>query len=113
MLPSFSLLEHDVHFFRRPEVSGLIIEEAPTKILAKYLDFVDIFFSNLTSKFPEHTRINDYTIKPVNGQQLLYELIYSLETVELEILKAYIKTNLANRFIRLSKSPVGTPILFD
>ena len=33
--------------------------------------------------------------------------------MELEIFKTYIKTNLANSFIRLSQSPVGAPILFD
>ncbi len=33
--------------------------------------------------------------------------------MELETLKAYIKNNLANRFIMPSKSPVGAPILFD
>ena len=32
---------------------------------------------------------------------------------ELETFKAYIETNLANEFIRPSKSPAGTPILFD
>ena len=32
--------------------------------------------------------------------------------MELETLKAFIKTNLANRFIKLSKSPANTPILF-
>ena len=31
----------------------------------------------------------------------------------METLKTYIKTNLANGFIRLSKSPAGAPILFD
>ncbi len=33
--------------------------------------------------------------------------------MELETLKAYIENNLANGFIRPSKSPVGVPILFD
>ena len=33
--------------------------------------------------------------------------------MELESLKAYIETNLANRFIRPSKSPAGAPILFE
>ena len=32
--------------------------------------------------------------------------------MELETLKTYIETNLANRFIRPSKSPAGAPILF-
>ena len=33
--------------------------------------------------------------------------------MELETVKAYIETNLANRFIRPFKSPVCAPILFD
>ncbi len=33
--------------------------------------------------------------------------------MELEILKAYIKNNLASGFIRSFKSPAGAPILFD
>ena len=41
-----------------------------------------------------------------------YGPIYSLGSVELETLKTYIETNLANGFIRLSKSPADTPILF-
>ena len=68
----------------------------------------------MASKLPEHIRINDHGIKLVNGyQQPPYGPIYSLKPVELETLKAYIETNLANKFIKLSKSPAGTPILFD
>ena len=33
--------------------------------------------------------------------------------MELEILKAYIKNNMVNGFIRPSKSPAGALILFD
>ena len=33
--------------------------------------------------------------------------------MELETLKAYIENNLANSFIRPSKSAIGAPILFD
>ena len=33
--------------------------------------------------------------------------------MELETLKTYIKTNLANGFIQLSKSPAGVPFFFD
>ena len=38
---------------------------------------------------------------------------HSLGQVELETLKAYIETNLANRFIRPSKCPAGAPIFFN
>ena len=40
-------------------------------------------------------------------------LIYSLGLVELETLKIYIETNLANRFNRLSKLSTSTSIFFD
>ena len=109
--PSSSPL--DVHPSRRPQVSGLIAEEAPTKVPAEYSDFADVFSPDLASELPEHTGINDHAIELVEGQQPPYGPIYSLGPVELETLKAYIETNLANGFIRPSKSPAGAPILFD
>ena len=112
-LPSSSPLKLYVYPSRRPQVSGLIAEEAPTKIPAKYSDFTDVFSPDLASELPKHTRIIDYAIELVDGQQPPYGPIYSLGPVELETLKTYIKTNLANGFIRPSKSPVGTLILFD
>ena len=113
LLTSLRSLSLNVHPFQRLQISGLIAEEAPTKVLAEYLDFADVFSPNLAFELLKHTGINDYAIKLVDGQQPPYRPIYSLEPVELETLKAYIKTNLANKFIRPSESPVGTPILFD
>ena len=52
----------DVHPSRRPQVSGLIAEEAPTKVPAKYSDFADVFSPDLASELFEHTRINDDAI---------------------------------------------------
>ncbi len=49
----------------------------------------------------------------MDNQQPPYGLIYSLMSVELEILKAYIENNLANSFIRPFKSHDGAAILFD
>ena len=109
--PSFSPL--DVHPFRRPQIFDLIGKEAPTKVLAKYLNFADVWFSDLTSKLPKHTRINDNAINPVNSQQPPYGPIYSLKPVKLKIMKAYIEINLANGFNRPSKSPANALILFD
>ena len=104
----------DVHPSRRPQISGLIAEEAPTTVSAEYSDFADVFSPDLASELPEHTGINNHAIELVNGcQQPPYGPIYSLEPVELETLKAYIETNLANGFIRPFKSPARAPILFD
>ena len=57
--------------------------------------------------------MNEHTIKLEKSKQPLFGSIYSLSSVELETLKIYIKTNLANGFIRLSKSPAKAPIFFD
>ena len=91
MSPSSSLLELNVHPFYIPQISGLIAEKAPTKVLAEYSDFTDVFFPDLTSDLPEYTGIKDHAIELVNNyQQPLYWPLYSLEPVELETLKAYI-----------------------
>ena len=113
LLESFGSTLLNVHLFRRPQISGLIAEEVLTKIPAKYLDFADVFSSDLASELPEHIGINNHTIKLVDGQQPPYGLIYNLRPVELETLKAYIETNLANGFIKPSKSLAGAPILFN
>ena len=57
--------------------------------------------------------MNEHAIELEEGKQPLFGPIYSLGPVELEILKTYIETNLANGFIRPSKSSAGAPILFD
>ena len=59
---------------------------------------------------PKYIEINIHVIDLEKGKQPLYESIYSLKMVELETLKTYIKTNLANSFICSSKSPTGAPI---
>ena len=112
-LSSTSLASLNVHTFREPQISGLIAKKAPTKVPAEYSDFADVFSPDLASELPEHTGINNHAIELVEGQQPPYGPIYSLGPVELETLKAYIETNLANGFIRPSKSPAGAPILFD
>ena len=109
-----SSLEFHVIPFCRPQVSGLITEKAPTKVLAEYLDFADVFSPDLTFNLLEYTGINNHAIELVDGcQQPSYRPIYNPGPVELKTLKAYIETNLANGFIKPSKSPAGTPILFD
>ena len=63
--PSSSPLKLDVYPSHRPQISGLIVEEAPTKVSVKYSDFVDVFSLDLASELPKHTGINDHAIKLV------------------------------------------------
>ena len=104
----------DFYPFWRPQISNLIAEEVPTKISAEYSDFANVYSLDLAFELSKHIGINNIAINLVKScQQPPYGLIYSLGPVELETLKAYIETNLANGFIRPSKSPTGAPILFD
>ena len=64
-------------------------------------------------EFLENTNLNEYAIKLIEEKHLPYGLIYTLNLVELETLKTYIKTYLKTGFIWSSKSPAGIPILFD
>ena len=102
-----------VHPFWEPQIPSLIAEEAPTKVSAKYLDFADVFSPDLAMKLLKHTEINTHAIDLEESKQPPYEPIYSLGPVELETLKTYTKTNLANSFICPSKSPAIAFILFD
>ena len=107
---SFSL---NVYPFCKPQIVCLIAEKAPIKIPNKYVNFVDIFSSDLAFKLLKHTKINEHAIELVDGQEPPYGPIYSLRPIDLATLKAYIKTNLANGFIRPSKLLASAPILFD
>ncbi len=102
-----------MHPSRRAQIAHLKADEAPTKVPSEYTDFVDVFLPKLAIELPEHTGINDHAIELVDDWQPPYGPIYSLGPVELETLKVYIENNLANGFIRPSKSPAGVPILFN
>ena len=64
-------------------------------------------------EFSENIGMNEYAIKLEKGKQPSLGPIYRLGPIELETLKTYIKTNLANNFIWSFKSPAGVPIFFD
>ena len=98
---------------REAQISALIQDEAPIKVLSKYADYANIFSFDLAMKLTKNTGINKHAIELVNGKQLPYRPIYSLGLVELETLKIYIETHLKTGFIRPSKSPAGATILFN
>ena len=95
---------------RETQIALLVVEKV--KIPTKYSDFSDVFLEEKASILLEATEINQHAIELQKGQQPPYGPIYSLGPVELKTLKTYIKINLANDFIRPSKSPAGALILF-
>ena len=108
---------HVVFLFQNPEqkvqIAAFIADKALVTILAKYLDFEDVFSKEFAVMLLKYTEINIYAINLEEGKQPPYRPIYSLGLMELETLKAYIETKLANVFIHSSKSLIGAPILFD
>lgn len=72
-------------------------------ILIKYSDFTDVFLKKSTKVLVKQTKVNQNTIKLEKSKQPSYRPIYNLRLIELKILKIYIKTNLANSFIKSLK----------
>ena len=64
-LLNFSPLKLNVYTSRRPQISGLIAEETPTKVPAEYSNFTDVFSQDLVSEHLEYKKINDYVLKLV------------------------------------------------
>ena len=79
--------------------------------LAKYSDFANVFLKKSANIFLEQTVANKHAIKLEKGKQPCYGPIYCLGPIELKTLKTYIKTNLANSFIKALKPLAGAPIL--
>lgn len=74
---------------------------------------MNILSFNREMKLSENMRVNKYSNKLIDRKQSSYGLIYALSQVELEILKIYNRTHLKTRFIRSSKFPTSTSILFE
>ena len=81
-------------------------------VLAKYLDFADVFWEKLANVLLKQTGVNEHAVELKEGKQSPYRPIHSLEPIELKTLKTYIKTNLIKGFIQAPKLLVGPPILF-
>ena len=79
---------------------------------SEYSDYANVFLEVSTAELFEHIDINNHLINLVNDKQPLYGPIYSLGPMELEMLKTYIETNLANSFLRPFQSLVGALIPF-
>ena len=97
----------------RASVGILLFNKALTEVPAEYSDYINVFLAKNAAELLENTEMNEHAIELEEGKQPSFGPIYSLSPVELETLKIYIKTNLANSFIRSFKSPVGALIFFD
>ena len=109
--------EMPMHFKRqaliKAQVRALLFDKGPAEIFTEYSDYSDAFWVKNTAELLQNTGMNKHAIELKESKQPSFELIYNLGLVELETLKTYIKTNLANAFIWPFKSPARAPIFFD
>ena len=107
-----SALKLRISLYLAKEAQLALLLTKKVTVPSEYSYFADVFLEKLANILPERTRANENSIKLEKRKQPPYGPIWSLEPVELETLKTYIKTNLANGFIQASKSLAGVPILF-
>lgn len=102
-LEAHKFVEMAIYQLHVIQLVALQWDKAPTKISAKYNDYMDIIAYDLVIELSKNISINKNAIELVEGKQLLYDPIYTFGIIELEILKIYIKTYLKTSFIQPSK----------
>ena len=80
--------------------------------MAEYFDYNNIFLIKNITELLKYIKINNHAIKLEKAKQLFFKPIYSLESIELKIIKTYIETNLVSNFIWLSKFSIKASIFF-
>ena len=90
-----------IHLARKTQIALLLAKKVTVPV--KYLDFANVFSTESANILLEQTGGNKHAIKLEKGKQLPYGPIYSVGPAELNTLKTYIKSNLANGFIKASK----------
>ena len=91
--------EITIHPAKAAQIAALKQDESLTKVSSKYADYADIFLFDLAMKLPKNIGNNKHAIQLEKDKQPPYRPIYSLELVELETLKIYIKTYLKTGLI--------------
>ena len=92
--------------------TNAILLASPPEIPAEYAEFADVFEPKNSQNLPPHRHGVDHEIPLVPNAKPVYGPIYNLSETELKALKDYIDNMVAKGFIRPSKSPFGSPVLF-
>jgi hypothetical protein len=76
-----------------------------------YREWASVFSEEEINRLPDHTEYDDQ-IELVEGAVPPFGPIYLLSEKELEVLREYLRKELAAGKVRRSKSPAGAPIIF-
>lgn len=81
------------------------------KLPTEYHEFLDVFSQKEASKLPPH-RSYDHKIQLKEGSEAPFGPLYDMSRDELLVLREYLEENLGKGFIRASRSPAASPVLF-
>jgi hypothetical protein len=96
----------------KPSVDSIPPATTVTSIPVEYAEFADVFEPKNAQKLPPHRPGIDHEIPLVPDAKPVFGSIYNMSESELKFLKDYIDNMVAKGFIRPSKSPFGSPVLF-
>jgi len=85
--------------------------ELKSQVPKTYHEYLDVFSKSKGMTLPPRRPYN-HKIEVEPGMTLPFGPIYSLSEVEQLTLRDFLDENLANKLIRVSKSPAGAPILY-
>ena len=105
--------EMPMYLEKQAQIGALLFDKASIEVQMEYFNYSNVFLAKNAVELAENTGINEHAIELEEGKQSPFGPIDSLDSVKVETLKTYIKTNLANDFIRLSMSPAGALILLN
>jgi reverse transcriptase-like protein len=86
--------------------------KGPDELDPRLKEYLDVFSPSNVEKLPPNRPEVDIAIELHEGKQAPYGPLYPLSAAELEVLRQYTEENLDKGFIRPSKSPAASPVLF-
>jgi hypothetical protein len=81
------------------------------KLPKEYHEFLDVFSKKEADKLPPH-RPYDHKIQLKEGAEPPFGPMYDMSRGELLVLREYLEENLGKGFIRASRSPAASPVIF-
>src|SRR5437667_1473928 len=78
----------------------------------EYHDLIDVFERQNADELPPHREGYDIGIELEPGKNPNFGPLYSMSREELQVLRQYLDEHLAKGFIRPSRSPFASPVLF-
>ncbi|TQV90502.1 retrovirus polyprotein [Cordyceps javanica] len=81
------------------------------KLPIEYHEFLDVFSRKEADKLPPH-RLYDHSVQLKEGAEPPFGPLYDMSRDELLVLREYLEENLGKGFIRASRSPAASPVLF-